>query len=449
MFGDYSKELLRSGIIEAKAGNREAAQRYLDRAVYASHDHDVLAEAWFWMSQVVDEPAEKHQALENCLAHDLQHARARKALAILEGKLKADEIINPDQLPPAPEGLRAVDAQRFMCPKCGGRMGFAPDGQSLVCEYCTRHQAVGFSPRSAPLAGEKDFITAMATARGHGKPLNQQVFHCEGCGSEFILPPRQISSSCIYCDSPHVVSLENTKDLLAPDGIVPHAFNQQRAAKLLIDWVGSNKIKLEKKVDVPPRGLYLPLWMFDIGGVIDYTGEIIETEEDSVGSYRQAQTRRVSDQYPVLVDDLPIPASRKLSAVFLKLIPTFELKAVKPYDPRFLADWPAEVYDIPMAEASLDARSRAYAQYKNDLPGRLSPMRITRFSSAKLAIEAFKLVLLPVWMTELPFDGREHLVLINGGNGIVASDIRDKSQTSRKSEKPGGLMDFLSDLLED
>ena len=66
---------------------------------------------------------------------------------------------------------------------------------------------------------------------------------------------------------------------------------------------------------------------------------------------------------------MPIPASRKLSAVFLKLIATFELKAVKPYDPRYLANWPAEVYDIPMAEASLDARStKPQAYYKNDLP---------------------------------------------------------------------------------
>jgi hypothetical protein len=439
MFGDYGRDLLRNGIIEAKMGHKQAAQRYLDRAVYASHDHNVLAEAWFWMSQVIDEPTEKHKALENCLAHDLQHARARKALAILEGTLKADEVIDPDQLPPVPEGLRAVDAQRFMCSKCGGRMSFAPDGQSLVCEYCTRHQSVGFSPQ---LAGEKDFITAMATARGHGKPLNQQVFHCEGCGSEFILPPHQISSSCIYCDSPHVVSLENTKDLLAPDGIIPHGFSQQRVIKLLIDWVGANRIKPEKKMDAP-RGLYVPIWTFDIGGVIDYTGEIVEIEDDSDRRYHQAPVKRISDQYPVLVDDLPIPASRKLSAIFLKLIPTFELKSVKPYDPRFLADWPAEVYDIPMAEASLDARSWTYAQYKSDLPSRLSPTRITHTSSAKIAIESFKLILLPVWMTELSFGGREHLVLINGQNGIVASDIADKSN------KSVGLMEFLSDLLDD
>src|SRR5512145_2756220 len=105
MFSDYGKELLRTGIIDAKAGNREAARRYFDRAVYMSNDHDVLAEAWFWMSQVVDEAGEKRKALENCLAHDLRHARARRALAVLDGKLKADDIINPDHLPSAPDGL--------------------------------------------------------------------------------------------------------------------------------------------------------------------------------------------------------------------------------------------------------------------------------------------------------------------------------------------------------
>src|SRR5919109_1402115 len=140
MFGDYGKELLRSGIIDAKAGNRESARRYLDRAIYMSNDHDVLAEAWFWMSEVLDDKVEKRKALENCLANDLQHARARRSLAVLDGKLKANEIINPDKLPSALAGLHDANAERFMCPKCGGRMSFAPDGQSLVCDYCSRNQ---------------------------------------------------------------------------------------------------------------------------------------------------------------------------------------------------------------------------------------------------------------------------------------------------------------------
>lgn len=452
MISDYGKDLLKTGIIEAKAGHKDSARRYLDRAVYMSRDHDVMAEAWYWLAQVMDDVTEKRKAIENCLAHDLQHARARKMLAVLDGKLKEDEIINPDKLPPAPEGLRAADADRFMCPKCGGRMAFSADGQSLVCDYCTRTNALGFSPKPAE---EKDFVTAMATMRGHGKPLNEQVFHCEGCGSEFLLPPSQISATCIYCDSPHVVNWEDTKDLLAPDGVLPHKFNQDQVTKFLINWVESNKIKPDRggaRSPRPynrPRGLYLPLWTFDIGGEIDYTGEVYANDDEGnvislIGSSHQRPVmKRVTDSYPVLVDDLPIPASRKLSAVFLELIPSFELKSVKPYDPRFLADWPAEVYDIPMAEASLDARGQAYAQLKKDLPYNISPTKLIHSSSAKMAIESFKLVLLPVWMTELPFGGREHLVLINGQNGVVASDLPDKKA------KKGGLMDWLGDLLDE
>ena len=438
MFSDYGKELLRSGIIDAKAGNRESARRYLDRAVYMSNDHDVLAEAWFWMSEVMDNEGEKRKALENCLAHDLQHARARRALAILDGKLKVDEIVNPDKLPLAPEGLRAANAERFMCPKCGGRMSFAPDGQSLFCEYCSRNQR--FSAAQPGSASEKDFIIAMATARGHGKPLNEQVFHCEGCGCEFILPPSQISSTCVYCGSPHVVNWESEEELLAPDGIIPHAFDQKRAIKILIEWVESNKIKPERQVDLP-RGVYLPLWTFDVGGGIDYVGETTNDEDFQVG--RRQQRIRVSDCYPVQVNDIPIPASRKLSAVFLKLIPTFELRGIKPYDARYLANWPAEVYDIPMAEASLDARAQTLAHYRRDLPHLLNLIQLISTSSAKMTVESFRLNLLPVWVTEIPFGGREHLVLINGQNGIVESDL------PKKVKEAGGLMEFLSDLLDE
>ncbi|MFT3892389.1 MAG: hypothetical protein QM730_12205 [Anaerolineales bacterium] len=148
----------------------------------------------------------------------------------------------------------------------------------------------------------------------------------------------------------------------------------------------------------------------------------------------------------MLIDDLPIPASRKLklSGVFSRLISTFDLKSVKPYDPRFLADWPAEVYDVPLSEASLDARELTYEKYIRELPNKIFDMQIVHVSSANLFIESFKLVLLPVWMTELRFGRREYLVLINGQNGGVASDLPEK-----KKEKSGGLLEWLGDLLDE
>ena len=437
MIDDYSKELLRSGITEAKSGDKDAARQYIDRAIYMTSDHDVMAEGWYWMSQFTDDPVEKRKALENCLSNDLQHARARRALAILDGKLKPDEIVDPDALPPAPEGLQQADAQRFVCPKCGGRMTYAPDGGSLVCEYCSRNQTIKTQSSSAD---EKDFIVAMATLRGHGRPLAEQVFQCQGCGAQFILPPDQLSATCAYCGSAHVVSLEKSKDLLAPDGVIPHAFDQKHAVQLLVDWVEQNKIKPEKQVDWP-RGLYLPLWTFDLGGEVDYIGEIIEQDEVDFGR-RQPKMVQVHDTYPILVHDIPIPASRKLSAPFVRLVSTFDLRAAQPYDARYLASWPAELYDIPMADASLDARSQTLARVRHDLPNQLSLARLISTSSANMTVESFRLDLLPVWMAEIWFEGRSHLVLINGQNGAAQSDIAVKSDK-------GGLMEWLADLVND
>jgi hypothetical protein len=320
-------------------------------------------------------------------------------------------------------------------------MAFAPDGQTLVCDYCARGQTLGAASREAQ---EKDFIVAMATAGGHGKPLQEQVFHCKGCGAEFILPPKQISASCAYCGSPHVVNLERRGELLAPDGIIPHAFNQRRAVKLLVDWVEGNGIQPEKQVELP-RGLYLPLWTFDVGGAVDYVYEVVQVENRLLSQRSERQAARISAQYPIMVNDLPIPASKKPSAVFLRLVDSFDLSAIQPYDPRFLADWPAELYDVPMADASLDARSQVYKKYKRDLPSLIGVHNIVHTSSANLMIDSFKLNLLPVWMTELPFDGRSHLVLINGQGGTVSSDI---AASEEEGKEEGGLLDFLADLLD-
>jgi len=437
MFGDYSKDLLRSGVIELKSGNRESARRYLDRAVYMSSEHEVMAEAWYWMSQVTDEPREKRAALENCLANDLHHARARRALALLDGRLKLEEMIDPDALAPdANSGT--TETQRFMCAKCGGRMAYTPDGRSLACEYCLRHQTL--DPKQEKASGN-DFIITMATRRGHGKPLREQVVRCHGCGAEFILPPGTLSFTCAYCYSPHVISVERSTELVSPDGIIPHAFVLQHAGELLSDWMESLKIESDRAVE-QLRGLYLPIWSFVLGGGIDYTGEALTDERDSFRG-RPPKTAQIRDRYPVMLS-VSVAASHRPSAPFVRLIPGFDLGALQTYEAPYLAAWPAELYDVSMAEASLEARSQAYAGLQRDLPGLLAPVRVLSTSSANLTIESFRLDLLPVWMTEISVEGRGRIVLINGQNGAVQGDGFKRSDTNRS-----GLMSLLGALFKE
>ena len=156
---DYDNQLLREAIINIKAKDYGLARRYLERALLMADDRETRTWANYWMSQITDDPHEKRQYLEETLANDPTHPEARKALAVLDGKIKPDEIVNPEALPAQSTETQRAQADRFTCPKCGARMVFDGDGRTLICEHCARSQGLS---NSAP-EFEQDFILAMAT----------------------------------------------------------------------------------------------------------------------------------------------------------------------------------------------------------------------------------------------------------------------------------------------
>ena len=95
-----------------------------------------------------------------------------------------------------------------------------------------------------------------------------------------------------------------------------------------------------------------------------------------------------------------------------------------------------------MSDAAIEARSQAFKKYKKELPYKIDQeVQNLTTSSAKLAIESFKLVLLPLWMTEIPHNSQEYLALINGQTGQVIGEMPKK--------KNPGFLDWLGDLFDE
>ena len=413
------RRLLNYGVAELKGGELKAAKRYLQRALACRGNSGAMADVWFYLSETESDEAEKRNALNEALAYNSTHARARRSLAILNGTLKADEIINSDSIIAPSARERKTNANRFACPNCGGAMSFSPDGQTLVCDYC----AVG-SAQENEEAKEQDFFSAMATLRGHSKPSAHKVFHCKGCGAEFLLAPDKLSESCAYCASPHVVNHGETRDLLDPDAIIPHQFNQRRATKILIDWVLENRFTPQGKV-LPPRGFYIPVWTFDVGGSISYSGERQSKNPKQDGFGFSTENAVITERGDILVfvDDIIIPAAKKYERFLHNLIENYNLAEAKNYKAHHLSNWSAETYEIELSTAALEARSRAYKSEKKKLKRIFYNLSNLRTSSANMAITSYKLLLLPVWITTYPYEDKNYLVLINGQNAEVLGEL--------------------------
>ena len=413
---EYDNDMVRMGIIHFKSGELSAARNYFERALAVADDQGTRFLTNLYLSRIEADPKIKRYYLEEALALDPGHAEARRELAILDGKIKPEQIVNPDALPAQSTNTKAVQADRFTCPKCGARMMFDGDGHTLICEYCTRNQLLG----EQVVDQEQDFIVAMATGKGHRKPVAMQTFHCQGCGADFLLPPTAKSAVCAYCASVHVIK-GDARELVEPDAIVPMAFKQRDAIRYLVEWAKKNKIEPQGKVQ-PPRAVYLPVWTFDITGSIPWKGYV----------YENKKWVPVSGTQPAFFNDIPVPAVSHHAGLVERLLPEFDLSGSPAYDPRYLAGWPAEVYERAMSDASLDARQKAVQRVKKIIHSKRDQLNELSYSAAGISVISFKLIFIPIWITEYPLEGKQYTVLINGANGAV------------HGETPGrGILDWL------
>jgi len=398
-------------------GNREEAYFCLEKVLHADADDKACAEAWLWLSQIYDALEDRRVCLEQVIAHEPNNPLARRGLAILDGRLQQADIIDPNKVKPTavPADPQSVQAAQFQCPRCAGRMNYTPDGRALVCEFCSYRQELTDATAVEAVntygigGGEQDFIAVLATERGHVQPVAMRAFHCMGCGVEFVLGPAALSLTCPYCDSVYVTEAAETREIHPPQALIPFVVGLDEVKTGLRAWFKEKKV--ERPRVSPIVGVYVPVWTFDVGGEVRWHGRL-RRGDDWVA---------VSGSKQLLLDDVLVPATDKLPAALLDILHSYASEGLVAYDARYLADWPAERYQVSLAEASLRARK----QVVNGL--RKRPYEVTRgeavndltFNSSGMMVESFKLILLPVWMVHYQVAGVVYDVLVNGQNGRI------------------------------
>ncbi len=145
---DSASYWLTRGIAAARERDVEEARFYLERALNSDPDHKQRVDANYWLSEITDDPQQRRNYLEEILVHEPSHYVARRNLAILDGRLEPEQVVNPEQLAEK-EVSAEVQARRFICPRCGGRMAFTADGRSLALQLLRQSP----EPDAGPGAG--------------------------------------------------------------------------------------------------------------------------------------------------------------------------------------------------------------------------------------------------------------------------------------------------------
>jgi hypothetical protein len=215
--------------------------------------------------------------------------------------------------------------------------------------------------------------------------------------------------NCPYCKSSYVVENKETFEMTPPAGLIPFEINEEQARQALRNWLQKNLP--DKPVHViPGTGLYVPVWSFDLTGQIIWRCQV----------YKNKMWNDEHGDRPILYQDILVNATRNLKECEPEFLREFSHDKVVAYDDRYLANWPAETYQLSMADASLEARqsvlSIEHEQVRRSFMGQIRDLEL---NTSGMSVDAYKLLLFPFWVTSYVFESQTYQIIINGENGVV------------------------------
>ncbi|MGQ0564568.1 MAG: zinc finger domain-containing protein [Gemmobacter sp.] len=336
-----------------------------------------------------------------------------------------------------------VGEHRWPCESCGADLRFAPGATELKCASCGNVQAIPEAPESArtKALGELDLQSALNDSLPASQMEEPRATPCPACGAVVEFTGAAHAAACPFCATPVVIGT-GTHRQIKPQALVPFQLTETQARAAMVAWLGSLWFAPNGLVEYTRRGraldgLYTPYWTFDAATRSRYAGQrgdhYFETRTVTVNVNGKSQQRqekvqktrwsRRSGWVSRAFDDVLVLASTSLPQGYTQGLEPWDLTALKPYTPDYLAGFTAEGYTVALPDGHNSAREIMASQIRHDVMRDIGGdvQRIDSVDTAHSA-ETFKHILLPIWMAAYKFDGRTFRFVVNGQTGRVQGE---------------------------
>ena len=242
-----------------------------------------------------------------------------------------------------------------------------------------------------------------------------------------------MSATCPFCASNKVNVHTARSSLLRPRVLIPFKVKPEFTRSKASEWLGKgwyHPKELARSAVVDRfAGIYLPFWTFDADISSDWRAEVGYERQERYydSSDKEWKTRTVIDwrwesgDVSISINGLLISGSSHISRLILERLYPFNLNDLVTYAPDFLAGWQAHSYDIPLPTAWEDGKARMRESAKKACYDDIPSSHVRSFSmTADFENEAWRFILLPVYIAAYRFDGRVFQVMVNGQTGMVA-----------------------------
>lgn len=334
--------------------------------------------------------------------------------------------------PPAPE-----QAHRFPCDQCGSDYRFDPGAGELVCDHCGHTESVSGGPWKGARLKELDFDAAVAAILPDAEIEETRVLSCPNCAAQVEFDPDTHAAECPFCATP-VVTDTGTHRHIKPRGVLPFLLDQKKAHAAMNDWLGKlwfapNGLREFARKGRKMQGIYVPYWTYDADTRSAYRGErgTVYYETRTVtrdGKRVQERVQKVrwrpaSGRVKRFFDDVLVLASTSLPKRFTDALEPWDLSALEPYQPHYLAGFRAEGYTVALPDGYIEAREHMARIIERDVRFDIGGDRQRVHDiDTDISDVTFKHILLPVWLAAYKYRGETYRFVINGRTGRVQGE---------------------------
>jgi DNA-directed RNA polymerase subunit RPC12/RpoP len=339
--------------------------------------------------------------------------------------------------------MTAPSEHRYPCSQCGAQLRFAPGQTELACDHCGHVQTIAAPDdrKRAKALAELDLARGLADDLPGQAMEEVRTTTCTSCGAQIEFQGATHATECPFCASPVVVDT-GTHRLVKPQALVPFQLTEDQARRAMVKWMGrlwfapSTLLEYARKGRAM-NGVYVPFWTFDAATRSSYTGQrgehyyetrTVTVQENGRSVQKQEQVRKTR-WYPASgrvardFDDVLVMGSASLPKRLGNDLTPWDLSALAPYAPDYLAGFTAEGYTVGLAAADESAKAKMAAVIEQDVRRDIGgdEQRVTSVDT-RFSDETFKHILLPVWMAAYKYNGKSYRFLVNGQTGEVQGE---------------------------
>lgn len=339
--------------------------------------------------------------------------------------------------------MAVQEEHRWPCAQCGAQLRYAPGQTELTCDHCGHVQTIPASGprRRARALQELDLYKGLQDDLSDDHMAEVRTTSCPSCGAQVEFSGATHATQCPFCASPVVVDT-GTQRHIKPQAVLPFTLSEPQARSAMVSWMGSLWFAPGTLLEYARKGralsgIYVPFWTFDASTRSRYSGErgeyyyetrMVTVRVNGRTEQRQQQVRHTrwhpaSGRVARDFDDVLVMASTSLPSRLGNELTPWDLTALQPYTPEYLAGFQAEGYTVTLADGDVQAKSRMASIIEQDVRRDIGgdEQRI-RDIDTDYADETFKHILLPIWMAAYKYNGKSYRFLVNGQTGEVQGE---------------------------